>query len=152
MKVVIAGSRTIHHSHPYHRAKLETAIKKFELEHGKITIVVSGRATGPDLLGEQWAKDNRAHVAEFPAMWDLHGKASGIVRNVEMADFADGGIVLWDGVSRGTKHMLKQLKERHMPYILDIFEPMVYKTTTHLPSGQIVSNTLTKFLDDPAYD
>ena len=43
----------------------------------------------------------------MPAKWDKHGNSAGMIRNSQMADYADGLIALWDGESRGTKNMIE---------------------------------------------
>jgi hypothetical protein len=136
LKVVIAGSRTLDHTHPYYAKALEELVERFENDYGTITLVVSGRAKGPDLLGESWASDNGIGIAKFPAKWDLHGKAAGPIRNQEMGDFADGGIIMWDGKSSGAKHMSEVLRKQKKPFILDIFEPMNY-TYEHGIDGSV---------------
>jgi glycerophosphoryl diester phosphodiesterase len=70
-----------------------------------ITEVVSGTASGVDILGERWARLRQIPVKRFPANWSL-GKRAGYLRNVEMACYAEAVIVVWDGVSRGSKHMI----------------------------------------------
>jgi hypothetical protein len=70
------------------------------------TSVVSGTARGVDQLGEQWAEDRHLLVHRYPADWDRYGKRAGYVRNKEMAENADALVAVWDGISRGTKHMI----------------------------------------------
>ena len=99
MRTIIAGSRNI------------TDIRLLEMvveESGfEITEVVCGGARGVDDLGRKWAGNgNRIPVKMFPAKWDEFGKSAGYRRNVEMADYSEALIALWDGVSRGTKHMI----------------------------------------------
>jgi hypothetical protein len=106
--------------------ELESLVERFENDYGKITLVVSGLARGPDKLGEMWARENGIGIAKFPAKWDLHGKAAGPIRNQEMGDFAEGGIIMWDGSSSGAKHMSEILRKQNKPFILDIFEPIHY--------------------------
>lgn len=74
----------------------------------QITEVVSGTARGPDTVGAQWAVDQEPPipVKEFPANWNTHGKKAGYLRNKEMADYADALLAIWDGKSKGTKHMI----------------------------------------------
>ncbi len=141
MKVVIAGSRTLHHKHAYFHRALEKMVVRFEEEYGPITMVVSGLATGPDKIGYALAKDHGVHVAEFPAKWDINGRAAGIIRNTEMAKFADGAIIMHDGESAGTKHMINEMRKLKKPFILDIFEPIDYNYE-HLPSGKIKWNRM----------
>ena len=104
MKVIIAGSR---------EGFISTDLWDF-LDQGcgcwdgmNITEVVSGGARGVDSLGEMWASDNNIPVKKFPADWDLFGKSAGYKRNEEMAQYADCLVALWDGKSKGTKHMIE---------------------------------------------
>lgn len=79
-----------------------------------------GVAKGVDLLGKQWAINNGVPVKMFPANWKLHGNKAGFIRNVEMANYANALIAIWDGESSGTKHMIgiaKKLKLRVFIYL-----------------------------------
>ena len=102
MKVIIAGSREI----------TDFALVKQAVDAStfKITEVVSGTARGVDKLGEHWASLYEIPIKTFPAEWDTFGKPAGFVRNVKMAEYADALIAIWDGKSRGTKHMIDQAK------------------------------------------
>lgn len=70
------------------------------------TTVISGTAKGADRLGEAWAAEHDVPCERYPADWDRHGKSAGYRRNERMAECADALIALWDGQSRGTKHMI----------------------------------------------
>jgi hypothetical protein len=99
MRTIIAGSRDI-----TDLRLLETVIEDSGFD---ITEVVCGGARGVDALGRTWAGNgNRAPVKMFPAKWDEFGKSAGYRRNVEMADYGEALIAIWDGASRGTKHMI----------------------------------------------
>ena len=98
MRTIIAGSRN--RTTKYHLAEAVTSCGWMP------TVVLSGTARGADQLGEEWAKLNGIPVERYPANWDLHGKSAGFKRNTEMAEKAEALIALWDGESRGTKHMI----------------------------------------------
>lgn len=100
MKVIIAGSR---HITQYYCLLL--AVEEAEF---CITEIVSGGARGVDALGERLAQDINCPLKIFPAKWEEHGKRAGPLRNIEMADYADALVALWDGKSRGTKHMIEE--------------------------------------------
>lgn len=53
-----------------------------------------------------WARRNNVPVEKYPANWDKYGKSAGYIRNEEMAKVADSLLAIWDGKSRGTKHMI----------------------------------------------
>lgn len=115
MKVIIAGSRTINNY-----SLVEQAVEESGLE---ITEVVSGMASGIDMLGVMWATNNNVDYAEFPADWKKYGKSAGFIRNREMADYADALICVWDGVSRGSKNMISIATSLDMPVYIKQIHP-----------------------------
>ena len=64
-----------------------------------------------DAILEKLNENNNIPILEYPANWQLHGKAAGPIRNQEMAQVANGLIAFWDGTSRGTSHMINTMKE-----------------------------------------
>src|SRR5688500_10716758 len=123
MKIVIAGSRSIN---DYNLLK-KVMVKSNAFS--KVTEVVSGGARGVDKLGERWAKEHKVKLTVMPALWhklDVPGAVvdvrpgqedgyynsrAGIQRNEEMAQYADAAVILWDGVSNGTRHMVNYMKK-----------------------------------------
>ena len=71
----------------------------------QISAVVSGTAKGADTFGEVWAAANGVLVRRMPADWS-QGRGAGPARNVEMAKVAEALVAVWDGQSRGTRHMI----------------------------------------------
>ncbi len=113
MKTIIAGSRSI-----TNYQILLKALKNYKLP---ITQIVSGHAQGVDSLGERYAEENNIPLAIFEADWDKFGKRAGYLRNTQMADYANALIALWDGESKGTKHMIDIATAKGLEiYIYDI--------------------------------
>lgn len=108
MRVIIAGSRTINIS-------VDDLSKIIIESKFNPTVVISGGAKGADTLGELWAFVNYIECEKYPADWDTYGKSAGYIRNELMASKADALIALWDGKSRGTKHMIDIAKKRKLP-------------------------------------
>jgi len=106
MKVIIAGSRDITDYSTVKAAYLKSGFDASE--------VVSGGARGVDYLGELLAKDFSISVKVFPADWNKYGKRAGILRNIEMAKYADALIAVWDGESKGTAHMISEAKKNNL--------------------------------------
>lgn len=107
MKVIVAGSRTFNNFELLEKSLMEV-FKQKGLHRADVEIV-SGTARGADQLGEKFAQKYGLKLTRFPANWDEHGKKAGILRNIEMAEYAkDDGLLFafWDGISRGTKHMI----------------------------------------------
>lgn len=107
MRVIIAGSRGV--ADP---VALEQAIAASGF---RITCVVSGGARGADALGEAWAWRNGVSLSIMPAEWDKRGKRAGLIRNEEMAKYAEALIALWDGQSPGTRHMIETAARLGLP-------------------------------------
>jgi hypothetical protein len=58
------------------------------------------------MSARRWAVFNGLPVADFPADWKKFGKAAGMIRNAEMAAYADVVIAFAGG--RGTDNMVEQ--------------------------------------------
>lgn len=116
MNVIIAGSRDLG---TY--LQVDDACAQFEEQVGRIERVVSGTARGVDQMGEEWARKNGRGVTRFPANWDRFGKRAGYLRNEDMAKHADGLVAIWDGESRGTRHMIHTMKDAGLPVVVHIY-------------------------------
>lgn len=110
MKVIIAGSRD--------GVKKEGVMTILEKSPFKITEVVCGEARGVDQFGKEWGEEKGIKVTSFPADWDRYGKRAGYLRNEEMAKYADVLIAVWDGKSKGTKHMIDLAIEHGLHLLL----------------------------------
>lgn len=99
MKVIIAGGRDYDN--------YEVLLAAVEESQFDITTVVSGGAKGADALGERYANEMKKSLLVFEADWKTYGRGAGSVRNKKMAENADALIAIWNGESRGTKHMIE---------------------------------------------
>lgn len=104
MKTIIAGSRTVD--------KYSDVMKAILNIDWEITEVVSGTAKGADRLGERWASIHNVPLKLFPADWGHYGKSAGVIRNNEMAGYADALIALWNGWSKGTENMIDTARKK----------------------------------------
>lgn len=120
MKTIIAGSRT---------ASLQDVIKALELcpFTEKITEVVSGGARGADSYGEVLAEEYLTPIKRFPAQWNKYGKRAGYVRNLEMAEYADALIAIWNGTSSGTFDMIQRAKDKGLEVYVHFIDEKKYK-------------------------
>lgn len=107
MKVIIAGSRSITDYYMVKRAYEDSGFAATE--------IVSGGARGVDKLGEWLANDKGLPCTIFPAAWDKLGKSAGYVRNMEMVEYADALIAVYDGTSKGTAHTIALAKKKGIP-------------------------------------
>jgi hypothetical protein len=104
MRLIVAGGRNFN-DYELLRSKLD-----FFLKQTNDTEIVSGKAKGADSLGERYANEHSLPVKDFPANWSL-GKSAGYIRNEEMAKYATHCVCFWDGISKGTKHMIDLAKK-----------------------------------------
>lgn len=101
ISVIVAGTRWMDDY------KLVERTLDFYTKHLTVKpIIVCGLAEGPDKHGERYGKNRSLLVKYFPADWDKYGKSAGYIRNAEMAKVGTHLLAFWDGVSKGTKHMI----------------------------------------------
>ena len=114
-KIIIAGSREFN-DYKLLESKMDTIISKLtNIE------IVSGTCYGADQLGERYANQHNLQIKQFPADWNKYGKSAGYKRNVQMADYADMCVVFWNGISRGTKHMIDIAKSKGLKLEIILF-------------------------------
>lgn len=111
MKVIIAGSRNIINSQTVSEAY-------FDWCPFIATEIVSGGARGVDQIGESIGHFLEIPVTIFKADWDKYGKSAGYIRNVQMAQYADALLAVWDGQSKGTAHMIEAMKKERKPVFI----------------------------------
>ena len=117
MKLIIAGSRDLNIANSFIRAILRHYNIYYDLKE-----IVSGGASGIDSCGEAFVKDENecltvpnTTLKQFLANWETHGKAAGPIRNKEMAEYADALLLIWDGKSRGSASMKKEMQKLNKP-------------------------------------
>ena len=113
MKLIIAGGRDLNVSHHF----IEDAynyhfpVKEY-LDYPKE--IVSGKSGGIDTCGEEWANVISVKVIPFPYLSE-YGKAGGPIRNRKMAKYADALLLIWDGKSKGSAAMKKEMEKLEKP-------------------------------------
>lgn len=118
MKLVIAGSRDLLVDSDF----VDQAIKFFRLT---VKEVVSGGGGNIDEAGEDWSGLFLEKEAKmFKANWSQEGVAAGPIRNSKMAEYGDALLLIWDGTSKGSLSMKKEMAKRKKP----IYE-IVLRTT-----------------------
>jgi len=124
LKVIVAGSRSFETEH--NRKQAEEALKFLWDIPGTIRIV-SGGARGADSIAEDIAamwtlfdpsKKSKFSLKVFEADWETNGRAAGILRNKDMAIYADCLVAFWDGKSPGTRNMIEEMMKRDKPYMV----------------------------------
>lgn len=94
MKVAIIGSRSIKN------IDISSYIPR------NITEVISGGAIGIDSLAEAYADKMNIPKQIIKPEYDEYGKVAPLKRNKIIADKSDVIVAIWDGKSRGTRHVI----------------------------------------------
>lgn len=105
-KIAIVGSRDFHP---------QVWVRDFVDGLPKDTIVISGGARGVDQVAVARAEWRGLDVRVYKALWWMHGKAAGHMRNTEIVNEADELVAFWDGVSRGTLDSIRKARARGIP-------------------------------------
>ena len=95
MKIAVIGSRNLH------LVGLERYLP------ADTTEIVSGGARGIDQEAAEYARAHGLQVTEFLPDYRRYGRGAPLRRNREIAEYADGAIAFWDGVSRGTAYTIR---------------------------------------------
>lgn len=103
MRILVCGSR---HFNDYD-------LLKKTLDDFSIDTIIHGDARGADRLSGRYGEENNIPVLRFPALWDLHGKRAGPIRNAQMLREGnpDYVIAFLAPDSRGTKNMIDQAEK-----------------------------------------
>lgn len=103
MRVAVIGSRTLH---------IENL--KDYLPDGT-TEIVSGGAKCVDADAKEYATQNQIPITEFLPDYQRYGRGAPLKRNIQIIDYADIVLAVWDGKSRGTKFVIDQCKKKNIP-------------------------------------
>lgn len=112
MKLLIAGSRSITDVSFVLRCYLNSKLDS------DVTEIVSGGARGVDTAAEAIAKQFEKEFKCFRAEWKKYGKKAGVIRNKMMVDYCTAAIIVWDGISPGTKSTIDLLTSSKKQFLL----------------------------------
>lgn len=114
MKIAIIGSRYLHDLRFLNKAIDKSPFKD------KITMVISGGASGVDYLAERWCKYNKIPIIIYKPDWDKYGKSAGPIRNQYIIENSDGVIAIPHPTkeSKGTNNSIKIAKEKDKPLFI----------------------------------
>lgn len=113
MKVDVFGSRNFNSTNLFLHAKNIAEEKGIF-----ITELVCGNAKGGDTIGRKYAEWKGIPITYFNPDWEKYGRSAGFKRNKEKADYAEAGIGLWDGLSKGTKNSIDLFIKSGKPLIV----------------------------------
>ncbi len=100
MKIAVVGSRNLR------VANLACYLPE------NVTEIVSGGAKGVDCCARKYARENGLALTEFLPEYKKYGNWAPLKRNLDIIEYADAVIAFWDGVSKGTKHVIENCKKK----------------------------------------
>lgn len=77
-----------------------------------VSEIVSGGARGIDTIAREYARANGITLTEILPEYGKYGRAAPLRRNLQIIDYADEVIAIWDGRSRGTKYVIEQCRKK----------------------------------------
>ena len=111
MKLAIVGSRNI------------TIGNLSDYIPETVTEIVSGGAKGIDTCAREYAAEHNITLTEFLPEYSIYNRGAPIVRNRQIAEYADEGLAFWDGKSRGTKSTIDLFEKLGKHIRVIIIEP-----------------------------
>lgn len=82
------------------------------------TLIIQGGARGADRLARNVAVEVGFLFEEFPAEWEVYGRAAGPIRNLQMLDTRPDLVIAFHSnlsSSKGTKHTVVNARLRGIP-------------------------------------
>lgn len=124
IRMLVAGSRTITNYSVTEQAihKAFTDLRLTQAEKDDVVIVSGLAREGPDAHAVMFCQKYGNKLAGYPAKWIHHNKAAGMIRNGEMVKVVNYGVVVYDGLSRGSKHMISLLVKHHIEHLVYLSE------------------------------
>lgn len=115
-KVIVSGGRDFS-NYQYLKESLDSILKDIK----EPIVIVSGGASGTDMLGEKYARSKGYEVERHPAQWELFGRGAGHRRNADMGiSIKNNGkgmlVAFWDMESKGTSNMIDVAERYNIPY------------------------------------
>ena len=111
MKVLIAGSRSI--------TDYSLVVAAIEESGFDVTEVLSGGARGADRLGERYAEEHELPVVQIKPDWS-RGRHAGLQANSELAAQSEAAVIVYDGVSKGTRDTIRKLQQTRKPVFVKV--------------------------------
>lgn len=109
-KMAVVGSRTVDD-----KAKIFLEIDKERKEIEKLgddsLLMVSGGASGPDSIAQEYAKEHGLPILIIYPDWKTFGKKAGPVRNEAIAQICTRMLAFWDKKSKGTRNVIDTAKQ-----------------------------------------
>jgi len=127
IKIIIVGSRTIT-DYSILISALQEAMVSLRETAGNLSSpasnsfeIVSGGARGVDTLAKKYATECGYKFTEMkPQYKNNNDRGAPLRRNIDIANYGDILIAIWDGNSKGTKHIIEYMQKIGKPVYIHL--------------------------------
>ena len=109
IRLIIAGPRTCTKN-----KRVFTEIARYIAELGGADEIITGGATGVDMMAKQYAREHRTAYKEFIPNWQNDLNAAGIVRDCRMAEYGTHLLVFVSNETRESVNCLGEAEKNHL--------------------------------------
>lgn len=84
----------------------------------KFSKIIHGAATGADTLADEWGKENKIEIKDYPITkedWGKYGLSAGPLRNARMLEQENPILVIAFPGDRGTRDMVMRAESQNTP-------------------------------------
>lgn len=120
LKIIIAGSRSITNYNALIQA-IDAAIQAYVIVPASSFEIVSGGAKGVDTLARRYAIEFNYPLTEMkPQYQNNNDREAPLRRNIDIANYGDVLVAVWDGMSTGTQHIISYMQKLHKPVYIHV--------------------------------
>jgi len=122
MKILIAGSRSIK-GYSLFIQTVNNALATYCSSVLDIEEIISGGGKGVNTMITKFCGENNIKNIIVLPQWEQYGKSAESIRNMKMIDMLnteDIIVIIWDGISKGTQHILDLVKKKKLNVYLKI--------------------------------
>lgn len=109
-KLIVTGLRTCER-----KEKVYAEISKHIAELGGVDEIITGGSKGVDQFSKAYAEEHGIKVKEFVPDWQSYINSAGFIRDCEMVEYGTHLLILSNGVSKESSHLIAEAKKASMP-------------------------------------
>ena len=87
-----------------------------------VTEIISGGAKGVDTKAAEYAECHGIKLTVFKPNYTKYRKGAPLKRNIQIIEYADVVVALWDGESSGTKSVIDECRRRNKKITVHVLD------------------------------